>query len=224
MLMHDSAHAATMAAANPQRFALIFVVAWTLMTIAMMLPTSFPLLVFFERIVRGRPSAAWLLATVISGYLAVWILVGFLLQILAWLIQTGADRIVWHPAAPSIATAMILSIAGLYQFSSLKYACLKKCRSPLSFLASRWQGGNAALQALRLGAEHGLFCVGCCWSLMFLMFLVSAKSLGGMLVLGIVMALEKNFPWGRHLSTPLGFLLLVSAVATVLVGVWRGFA
>ena len=116
---------------------------------------------------------------------------------------------------------LILLIAGLYQFSSLKYACLEKCRSPLSFLTSRWRGGNESLQALRLGAEHGLFCVGCCWSLMLLMFLVSARSLVAMLVLGILMALEKNFSWGRRLSAPLGFLLLAGAAATLLAGVWR---
>lgn len=71
-------------------------------------------------------------------------------------------------------------------------------------------GGNESLQALRLGAAHGLFCVGCCWSLMLLMFLVGAGSLRGMLVLGLMMALEKNFAWGRRLSTPLGVLLLVA--------------
>ena len=192
MLMHGSAHAAAMAAASPLQFALIFVIAWTLMTIAMMLPTTFPLLVLFERIVHGRPAAPWLLAVVIFGYLAVWVMVGAGLQVVAWLLQAGTNLIAWHRAAPLtaplIAAAAILLIAGLYQFSSLKYACLEKCRSPLSFLTSRWRGGNESLQALRLGAEHGLFCVGCCWSLMLLMFLVSARSLVAMLVLGILMA------------------------------------
>ena len=225
MLMHGSAHAAAMAAASPLQFALIFVIAWTLMTIAMMLPTTFPLLVLFERIVHGRPAAPWFLAVVIFGYLAVWVMVGAGLQVVAWLLQAGTNLIAWHRAAPLtaplIAAAAILLIAGLYQFSSLKYACLEKCRSPLSFLTSRWRGGNESLQALRLGAEHGLFCVGCCWSLMLLMFLVSARSLVAMLVLGILMALEKNFSWGRRLSAPLGFLLLAGAAATLLAGVWR---
>ena len=225
MLMHGSAHAAAMAAASPLQFALIFVIAWTLMTVAMMLPTTFPLLVLFERIVHGRPAAPWLLAVVIFGYLAVWVMVGAGLQVVAWLLQAGTNLIAWRRAAPLtaplIAAAAILLIAGLYQFSSLKYACLEKCRSPLSFLTSRWRGGNESLQALRLGAEHGLFCVGCCWSLMLLMFLVSARSLVAMLVLGILMALEKNFSWGRRLSAPLGFLLLAGAAATLLAGVWR---
>jgi predicted metal-binding membrane protein len=225
MLMHGSTHARTMAVADPFGFALIFVTAWTLMTIAMMLPTTFPLLVLFERIVHGRRiRAVWLLAVVVFSYLAVWAMVGAGLQLLAWLLQAGADRIVWHRAAPWISAAAILCIAGIYQFSSLKYACLEKCRSPLSFLTSRWQGGNETLQAFRVGAEHGLFCVGCCWSLMLLMFLVSARSLGAMLVLAILMAVEKNFFWGRRLSAPLGFLLLAGAVATLLAGFFREFS
>ena len=216
VLMHGSAHAG-MAAANPVQFALIFIGAWTLMTVAMMLPTSFPLLVLFGRMVRGRRTATWLLAVVIFGYLVVWVMVGAGLQVLTWLIHAGAERIAWNPA-PRISSAAILFIAGLYQFSSLKYACLEKCRSPLSFLIHHWQGGDESLEALRLGAAHGLFCVGCCWSLMLLMFLVSAGSLGAMLVLGILMALEKNFAWGRRLSAPLGFLLLAGATATMLAG------
>ncbi|MBI3682619.1 MAG: DUF2182 domain-containing protein [Acidobacteria bacterium] len=217
-LLHGSAHAG-MAAADPLRFGLIFITGWTLMTVAMMLPTSVPLLVLFQRMIHGRGTVAWLLAVVIFGYLVVWALVGAGLQALNWLLQAGAVRIAWPAAAPWIGAAAILTIAGLYQFSSLKYACLEKCRSPLSFLIARWQGGNESLQALRLGAAHGLFCVGCCWSLMLLMFVVGAGSLGGMLVLGVVMAVEKNFTWGRQVSAPLGVLLLVGAAAALVAGV-----
>jgi predicted metal-binding membrane protein len=222
MLMHGSAHAG-MAMAHPLQFALIFAGGWTVMTVAMMLPTSFPLLALFERMVRGRRAAAWLLSVVIFGYLAVWTIVGAGMQVLNWLLRAGADRIVWHRAAPWIAVAAIFCIAGLYQFSSLKYACLEKCRSPLSFLVERWRGGNESLQALCLGASHGLFCVGCCWSLMLLMFLVSTGSFGVMLVLGVLMALEKNFSWGRRLSTPLGLLLLAGSAATLLTGFFQQF-
>lgn len=215
VLMHGSAYPG-MAADNLLQFGLIFIGGWTLMTVAMMLPASFPLLVLCRRMLRGRRRAAWLLAVVIFGYLSVWVSVGVGLQVLNWLLLSTAERIAWHPAAPRVAAAAILGIAGSYQFSRLKYACLEKCRSPLSFLASHWQGNTDWLQALRLGATHGLFCVGCCWSLMLLMFVVGAGSLGAMLLLGVLMALEKNFLWGRRLSAPLGFLLLMGAVATLL--------
>src|SRR5215813_3098251 len=133
--------------------------------------------------------------------------------------DAGHSRLSWPANAGWISAAVILTIAGLYQFSSLKYACLDKCRSPLSFLVSRWQGGNESAQALRIGLEHGLFCVGCCWSLMLLMYLVNAGSLVWMLLLGVVMALEKNFPWGRRLSAPIGVLLFIGAIGVVVAGI-----
>jgi predicted metal-binding membrane protein len=217
LLFHGSAHP-DMVLANPLRFAVISIAGWTLMTVAMMLPTSVPLLVLFRRIVGGH-AVAWLLAVVIFGYVAVWTLVGAGLQVVNWLLHAGVDRLTWPAAAPWIGAAAILAIAGLYQFSRLKYACLEKCRSPLSFLIARWQGGNESLQALRLGAAHGLFCVGCCWSLMLLMFVVGVGGLSAMLVLGAIMAVEKNFAWGRQLSTPLGIVLLVGAGAAVVAGI-----
>jgi predicted metal-binding integral membrane protein DUF2182 len=96
----------------------------------------------------------------------------------------------------------ILVLAGTYQFMPLKYACLEKCRAPLGFITAYWRGSHAHRQAFRLGLHHGLFCVGCCWSLMLLMFVVGVGNLGWMFVLGVLMALEKNFPWGRRLSVP----------------------
>ena len=99
---------------------------------------------------------------------------------------------------------------------ALKYHCLDKCRSPFSFIAGHWSGGDEAVQAVRLGADHGLFCVGCCCSLMLLMFGVGAGNIGWMLVLGSVMALEKNMPWGRRLSKPLGVTLIVCGAIVTL--------
>jgi predicted metal-binding membrane protein len=82
----------------------------------------------------------------------------------------------------------------------------------MSFLVQHWGGKRAAADALRLGFHHGAYCVGCCWSLMLLMFAVATGGLGWMLLLGIVMAAEKNLPWGRKLSAPLGVVLIVAAV------------
>jgi predicted metal-binding membrane protein len=215
VLLHGSRHSST-GSQNAVLFAAIFVVSWTLMTIAMMLPTSVPLIVLFHRMVRDRKSAAWLVTVLLCGYVGTWAFCGVLLQLANWTLRAGFTHVSWLAAAPWIGGAVILTIAGLYQFSSLKYACLDKCRSPLSFITSRWQGGNESAQALRIGLEHGLFCVGCCWSLMALMFLVGTSNLIWMLLLGAVMALEKNLPWGHRLTAPLGWLLLTAAVAVAL--------
>ncbi len=214
VLLHGS-HIGT-ASQSIALFAVIFVVSWTLMTIAMMLPTSVPLIVLFHRMVRERKSAAWLVTVLLCGYVATWAVCGVLLQLANWALRAGLAHVSWLAAAPWVGGAVLLTVAGLYQFSSLKYACLDKCRSPLSFITSRWQGGNESAQALRIGLEHGLFCVGCCWSLMALMFLVGTGNLIWMLLLGAVMALEKNLPWGRRLSVPVGWLLLTAAVAMAL--------
>lgn len=218
LLLHGAVHPSTVAR-SPWLFALVFIVGWTLMTIAMMLPTSFPLMVLFHRMVRGRSTAPWLLVLVVLGYLASWLLCGFFLQAMNWSLQAGLARFAWPGSAAWIGGAVILTIAGWYQFSSLKYACLEKCRSPLSFVTSRWRGGNESAQALRIGLEHGLFCVGCCWSLMLLMFLVGTGSLAWMFFLGAVMALEKNSSWGRRLSAPIGILLFIAAGAVLINGV-----
>ena len=111
-----------------------------------------------------------------------------------------------------------LVLAGVYQFTPLKYHCLDKCRSPLSFITERWRGRREHRAALRLGIDHGAFCVGCCWSLMGLMFAVGVGSLGWMLGLGAVMAIEKNVSWGRHLSLPVGVVLVAWGLVTALLG------
>ncbi len=117
---------------------------------------------------RDHAETIWLIALIVMGYVSVWTLSGVLLQLLYWLFGAVVGRIVANGAPAPIAGGVLLAIAGLYQFSMLKHACLQQCRSPMSFLRSRWQGGNEFLQALRIGLEHGAFCVGCCWSLMLL--------------------------------------------------------
>jgi predicted metal-binding membrane protein len=109
--------------------------------------------------------------------------------------------------------AAVLAGAGLFQFSALKYRCLEQCHTPFAFVASRWHGRSPLREAWRLGVDHGVFCVGCCWALMLLMFVVGTGSLGWMLVLAAVMAAEKNLPWGRRLRTPLGVGLVAWAGA-----------
>jgi predicted metal-binding membrane protein len=108
-----------------------------------------------------------------------------------------------------------LALAGAYQFSSLKYHCLDKCRSPLLFETEHWHGTNERRDSLLLGLHHGAFCIGCCWALMLLIFAVGAGSIGWMLALAAVMAAEKNLSWGRYVSKPLGVGLLLWASAIV---------
>jgi predicted metal-binding membrane protein len=194
---------------GPFTFGLMFIVGWTVMTIAMMLPTSSPLVMLFYRMASGAPNSHWLVGLLILGYLSVW--AGF--GAVAGGLNRAAASVSWLAQHEWTTGALVLLVAGAYQFSPLKYACLDKCRSPMLFIVERWSSSKRRPgDAFRLGATHGVYCVGCCWSLMLVMFAVSAGSLAWMLVLGIVMAVEKNVPWGRRLSAPVGAVLVVAAV------------
>jgi len=196
----------------------LFVAGWTLMTVAMMLPTSMPLVTLFHTITRDRPHSIQLVGLLVAGYLAVWALFGVVAHLGDRGLHAIVDRVAWLGAHPWVIGMGILVVAGLFQFSSLKYRCLDECRSPFAFIAGNWRGRNEGADAFRLGVRHGLFCLGCCWSLMLLMFAVGAGNLGWMLMLGAVMAVEKNVGWGRRIGRPLGFALLTGAVAVAVTG------
>jgi predicted metal-binding membrane protein len=213
-LLH-SGHAAHMGMSQWTMSA-IFVAGWILMTIAMMLPTSSPLILLFHRMVGERPYAGWLIGLLVAGYLAVWTVFGLLVHLLNLALQAVAAGIPWLAGNAWLGSAAILLGAGVYQFSSLKYACLDKCRAPMSFLIARWRGAHPAGEAFRLGADHGIYCVGCCWSLMLVMFAVGTGSVAWMLALAAVMALEKNVPWGRRLAAPVGVVLIGGAAAVLI--------
>jgi predicted metal-binding membrane protein len=198
--------------------ALVFVAGWTVMTFAMMLPTSLPLITMFEKLVRRRSERTLLVVLLLAGYIGIWTAFGAAAHTGDRAVHAAVTQFHWLEDNSYVIGAGTLVLAGAYQFTPLKYMCLDKCRSPLSFITEHWSGGNERMQALRLGVHHGLFCVGCCWSLMLLMFAVGVGNIGVMLLLGAVMAIEKNMPWGRQLSAPLGLVLIVAGVALLMLG------
>jgi predicted metal-binding membrane protein len=189
--------------------------AWVLMIAAMMLPTTLPLLEAFRRLTAARSDRHALLARVVAGYAAVWMLFGVAVHLLDAAVHVLAARTPALAFNAWILGAAVLALAGLYQFSALKYRCLDQCRSPLGFVVSAWHGVDARRESWQLGFRHGAFCVGCCWSLMLLMFAVGSGSIGWMLVLAAIMAIEKNLSWGRKLARPLGAGLLLWATMIV---------
>jgi predicted metal-binding membrane protein len=187
----------------------LYLAGWLLMTVAMMLPTTLPLLEIFRRLTAARQDRAQLLTLVVAGYLGVWLGFGIFAHGADWLTHEIVERSSWLEAnAWMIGTATLL-LAGVFQFSRLKYRCLDKCRAPLGFVTQYWRGERERRNALLLGVHHGLFCVGCCWALMLLMFAVGVGNVAWMLVFGALMAAEKNLRWGRKLSAPIGIALLL---------------
>ena len=182
---------------------LLFIM-WTVMMAAMMLPSTAPMVLVFSAISRKQAGArdpVVSTATFLAGYLLVW--TGF--SALGTLAQWGLQRMAWltpagESASPLFGGALLL-MAGIFQWTPWKDACLSKCRSPLGFLMTRWRQGTGG--ALRMGLEHGAFCVGCCWALMALMFVAGMMNLLWLAVLAIFCLLEKVVPAGRlvrHLS------------------------
>ncbi|HZX24982.1 MAG TPA: DUF2182 domain-containing protein [Woeseiaceae bacterium] len=203
---HGGAHAHAGHTLPPTLTATAFVVGWTLMTVAMMLPSTYPLVEIFRRLVRRRRRAAALVGVLTGGYLVVWAALGALVFAAGQafgLLELPLPA--WAPAAG------LFLLAGAFQFSALKYRCLEQCRAPLGFVLSRWSaGGGDVRRAWRIGVDHGLFCAGCCWALMLLMFAAASANLLWMFVLGLIMAVEKNASWGRRIGEPLGAVLLLA--------------
>jgi predicted metal-binding membrane protein len=204
--------------------AAFFIAAWLLMTVAMMLPTAFPLVLLFQRLTRSRPNAGRVTTMLLLGYLLTWGVFGAAAHTADLGVHTAIARSHWLADQSWAIGAGTFVVAGAYQFTPLKYYCLDKCRSPFSFIVEHWRGQSPIVEAFRLGVHHGVFCVGCCWSLMLLMFAVGAGNVGWMLALGSVMAIEKNLPWGRRLSTPLGVLLLAVGIGMLAANVGLGAA
>jgi predicted metal-binding membrane protein len=195
--------------------ATLFSLGWVLMIVAMMLPSSVPLVLTFRALVGRRRRPAVLVILLLLGYLAIW--TGFGLT--AWLLDRGihaaVDAVPWLAQHPQVIIGSTLLVAGLWQFSPIRDRCLDECRSPLGFVMNRWRGIAERREALTMGIAHGAFCIGCCWSLMLVMFGVGLGSATAMLLLGGLTAVEKNLPWGRRLTHPLGYVLVLAAVYSV---------
>jgi predicted metal-binding membrane protein len=193
----------------------LFAVGWVLMIVAMMLPSSVPLVVTFGALVGRRRQPSVLVALLLAGYLVVWAAFG----LAAWVMDRGihatVDAVPFLAAHPQLIIFTTLLVAGLWQFSPLRDKCLEECRSPLGFVINRWRGTSERVEAFTMGIAHGTFCVGCCWSLMLVMFGVGLGSVVAMLGLGAITAVEKNLPWGRRITHPLGIALVIAAVYAV---------
>jgi predicted metal-binding membrane protein len=203
----------------------VFLVGWQVMVAAMMLPSALPLVRLFAVTSAAQPRRRAVMAAFLAGYGAVWSAFGAA----AFLADVGfhslVSRWVWLEARPWLILGTVLVAAGAFQFSELKDRCLEQCRHPAAYLLPRYRRGVGA--AFRLGFGHGLFCLGCCFALMAVMFAVGVGSLAWMGVLAALMVHEKTAPTGKR-SVPLagwsliaaGALLLLhpSWVPTVLVG------
>jgi predicted metal-binding membrane protein len=181
-----------------------------------MLPTAWPLLGMFNRLTAARQDRGALRGLLIFGYLLIWGVFGLLAHAIDNCVHMLVADNPWLIFNGWIVGAAMLGLAGAFQFSVVKYHCLEKCRTPFGFVNRHWRAEAPRRQAFVLGVHHGIYCVGCCWAIMMLMFVVGTGNVGVMLVLGALMAVEKNVAWGRRLSAPLGIGLLLWSGVVVL--------
>jgi predicted metal-binding membrane protein len=182
---------------------------WVLMSAAMMAPTALPAFATYEDL--GETAEGTRFASLVAGYLVVWF--GF--SIAAAALQMGLFQAellsAFGDSRSSLLSAGLLLVAGLYQFSPVKDACLSKCRAPLTFFMQHWDEGP-----WRNGIRLGLVCLGCCWALMLLAFVGGVMSIAFMGLATLIMVFEKLPDLGRHITRPLGAVLIVAAL-------WVGF-
>jgi predicted metal-binding membrane protein len=193
---------------------LIALLAWQVMIAAMMLPSSLPLIRLYARASDRAPQRGRSMAAFIGGYALVWSAFGLAAFGFDASLHAAVNSSGWLAHHDWWIGGTVLALAGAFQFTSLKDACLDKCRHPAQFLKRYYERGPAG--GFRLGARHGLFCVGCCWALMLVMFAAGVASLIWMALLTGVMIHEKTRPMGAR-AVPVTGAALLGAASIVLI-------
>jgi predicted metal-binding membrane protein len=197
-----------------------WVTAWVVMMAAMMFPSIAPMVVMYARIEEGKrrkghPTQVGATAIFVGGYLLTWAAAG-LIAYAIFEIGRSLDLgfLAWDSGGPYVAGGVILA-AAIYQLTPLKDVCLRHCRNPLTFVLMHWRPGR--IGALRMGMEHGGWCVGCCWGLMAALFALGVMSIGWMVLIAALIALEKLLPWRAVANLSVAVLLVVLGLAVAFV-------
>jgi predicted metal-binding membrane protein len=196
-------------AGTPMSDPVAFLVAWIVMMVAMMAPSSAPMYLLY-RLSAGEGWRGELRTLAFgAGYLIVWALVGAIVL----LAQRFVDAAV-NPGLRPLGIAAVLLAAGVYQFTPLKATCLRACQNPADFLVRHWRGG--AVGALRLGADHGLYCLGCCWALMAVLVAAGGMGLAWVALIALIVLVEKLVPRAIWFGRAVGVGFAVGALVVVL--------
>lgn len=177
----------------------LFLAIWVAMMVAMMFPTAAPMILTFAKVQagkqqRGKPYVpTWVFA---SSYLAIWTAFGALAYAAAVGASEVADESMWLMNNAARFGGGVLILAGLYQLSPLKNICLSKCRAPLDFILGSWRDGHSG--ALRMGFEHGLYCLGCCWLFFVIVFPLGMLNVAVLAAIVLLIFAEKSLPFGHR--------------------------
>ncbi len=191
----------------------LMVLMWSVMMVGMMLPGATPMILLFAMINREKretgypfvPTGAFAL-----GYAGAWTAFSLFATILQWALHSAALLSPMLVSTSAVLAGALFIAAGTYQLTPLKHACLKNCRSPVHFIMTRWRSGAGG--ALRMGLEHGAYCVGCCWFLMGLLFVLGVMNLLWVAALTILVLVEKAAPHGEWTARISGVAMLAAGL------------
>ncbi len=187
---------------------------WAVMMVAMMLPSAAPMILTFATVHRRRGEQGQPVVSTgvfVLGYVTVWSAFSVAAALLQWTLHAAALLSPAMTTASPIAGGVLLVAAGLFQWTPLKSICLTRCRSPLSFVMTEWREG--APGAFIMGVRHGLYCVGCCWVLMGLLFVAGVMNLLWVAAIAVFVLIEKVMPRGEQASRVGGAVLIAGGLA-----------
>jgi predicted metal-binding membrane protein len=203
-------------------FALTFVM-WAVMMVAMMTPSAAPMILMFAGINRRRQKqrAPYVSTSVfLLGYLVVWAAFSVVATAAQWGLHAVSLLSPMMVSTSPILGGILLLIAGIYQWTPLKHACLSKCRSPLGFVLNEWREGRWG--AFLMGLKHGSYCTGCCWALMALLFVAGVMNLLWIAAIAGFILLEKVAPAGYRMGQAAGVLMVAGGVVLLGLTLWGG--
>jgi predicted metal-binding membrane protein len=202
----------TMDAAWSARDFVFTFIMWSVMMVGMMSPSATPVLVLFSEMGASRGDRQASAKSILfgAGHISVWIAFSAIAALLQWTLHQGASLSPEMAVTSSRIAGVILTGAGAYQLSPLKGACLKRCQSPIGFLLSNWREGKQG--ALELGLRHGVYCLGCCWALMLVLFVVGVMNLAWVAALTVFVLVEKFGPLGTWISRAGGVLMIAGGL------------
>jgi predicted metal-binding membrane protein len=205
---------------SPVRALVVFAM-WLIMMIAMMLPSAAPVVLLFAAIARKRrtPASAEVgAAAFVAGYLAIWAVFSAGAALAQWAFEMSRLLTPMMQSTSAWFDGVLLLAAGVYQLTPLKQACLGRCRQPVGFLTQHWRSGTSG--AFRMGVAHGIFCLGCCWFLMALLFMGGVMNLYWIAGIATYVLAEKLLPRQRWLSPAAGWALIALAAAILARAAW----
>ncbi len=196
----------------------LFLSIWVVMMVAMMFPTAAPMILMFARVQRDKRQngrafvPTWVF---VSAYLLIWTLFGVLAYVgAAWAERLG-QQVPWLMVNAARIGGSLFVLAGLYQLSPLKHYCLAKCRTPLDFIFSSWRDGYWG--SFRMGLEHGVYCLGCCWLLFVIFFPLGMMNVAAMAVVTLLIFAEKSLSVGQRIAQLAALALIAYGVLVVVV-------